>query len=285
MRQTCGSHSHRYIHLMPPKVALVDPVLGPLTDDLLTPDVRVLQRARGHRFSSDDVATAFVAWNARPRAVRVMDLGCGLGSVLLLLAWKMPEATLVGIEAQAPSFALVERNVRRNDLEGRVTTIHGDLRDETLRGPLRGTFDLVTGTPPYFAEAASVGATDAQRAHARIEYRGGVEAYVATGAELMTADGLLVLCGDARSDARVERAANQASLHVRATHVVVPRAGRPPLFSIWELSRSRGPSTHSTMTLRDEARAPTRDADALRVFSGFPSLFARGNRAISVPNG
>ncbi len=76
----------------------------PLTDDLLTRDYRVFQRAKGHRFSSDDVATAYVAWHAAKGSRRVIDLGCGLGSVLLHLAWKLPEATLVGVEAQAISF-------------------------------------------------------------------------------------------------------------------------------------------------------------------------------------
>jgi len=110
------------------RVALHDPVLGPLTDDLLTPSVRVYQRRNGHRFSSDDVATAYVAFTTRPDAQRVLDLGCGLGSVLLLLAWKLPEAELAGVEAQAVSFALLERNVARSGFAGRIRIAHGDLR-------------------------------------------------------------------------------------------------------------------------------------------------------------
>jgi tRNA1Val (adenine37-N6)-methyltransferase len=96
------------------QTALVDPELGPLTDDLLARDVRVFQRSKGHRFSSDDVVTAYVAFGAQPQARRVLDLGCGLGSVLLLLAWKLPSANLCGVEAQAQSFALLERNVARS---------------------------------------------------------------------------------------------------------------------------------------------------------------------------
>jgi tRNA1Val (adenine37-N6)-methyltransferase len=279
---------------MAPKIVLVDPDLGPLTDDLLTPDVRVYQRAKGHRFSSDDVATAYFAWRARPDARRVIDLGCGLGSVLLLLAWKMQGATLVGVEAQETSFSLLTRNVARNALDGRVAIVHGDLRDAaTLASASNGEkviasagspslppdspwFDLVTGTPPYFPEETAVDAVDAQRALARIEYRGGVEAYIAAGSKLMAEDGAMVLCGDARSEARVERACEASGLALRAAHVVVPRAGRPPLFSVWELVRSEGAArevARSTMTLRDEQARSTRDADALRVFSGFASLF------------
>jgi len=51
----------------------------PLTDDLLTADFRLLQRKRGHRYSLDDVATAFEGARALPEAETVCDLGCGMG--------------------------------------------------------------------------------------------------------------------------------------------------------------------------------------------------------------
>ena len=43
----------------------------------------------------------------------------GIGSVLLHLAWSRPDATLVGLEAQAVSFALLRRNVDENRLAAR----------------------------------------------------------------------------------------------------------------------------------------------------------------------
>jgi tRNA1(Val) A37 N6-methylase TrmN6 len=258
---------------MAPKAKLVDPVLGPLSDDLLTPDVRVFQRLQGHRFSSDDVATAFVAWQEKPDARRIIDLGCGLGSVLLLLAWKLPSARLVGVEAQDESFALLERNVSRNGLSDRVTIQHGDLRDESLASTCGSGFDLVTGTPPYFPPNASVDARDAQRAYARIEYRGGVEAYLEAGARLLAEEGAMVLCGDARADERVVRGAAACGLSLNARCDVIARAGRPPLFSVWTLSRHGRPVRMSSMTLRDSEGRQTRDADAMRTFSGFTSLF------------
>jgi tRNA1(Val) A37 N6-methylase TrmN6 len=63
----------------------------------LTRDVWLVQRANGHRFSLDDVVTAFVAARAALEAPRILDLGCGTGSVLLHLAWTHPRAMLVGV--------------------------------------------------------------------------------------------------------------------------------------------------------------------------------------------
>jgi len=260
---------------MPPKPSCVDPVLGPLTDDLLTRDYRVFQRLHGHRFSGDDMVTAFVAAKARPDAKRICDLGCGLGSVMLQLAWRMPETTFAGIEVQASSFELLTRNVARNNLEGRVHIFHGDLRNEDavrFAAPY-GPFDLVTATPPYFPPATAVDAEDEQRAYARIEYRGGVEAYIATGERLLAADGVLVICGDHEADQRVTRAATGARLAVTDRVDVFPRTGQPALFSVWTLRRPShagdGATDVTTMTLRDKDGNQTPDALALKASSGF----------------
>lgn len=251
------------------RATFVDSELGAITDDRLTRDVRVYQREKGHRFSSDDVITAFVAVQAAPGARRVLDLGCGLGSVLLHLAWSLPEATLVGIEAQAVSFELLRRNLARSGFAERVRIMQGDLRDSRDIEALGSGFDLITGTPPYFAPAAALEAEDEQRAYARLEYRGGVEAYVSSAAALLTKAGVIVLCGDARAGERVLRSAAEARVCARARCDVTARDGRPALFSVWTLMVQPGDCLLSRLVLRDAQGGQTEDALRLRAFSGF----------------
>ena len=257
---------------MAAKVKLHDPLLGALTDDLLTPEVRVYQRAKGHRFSSDDVATACVAYNERPAAERVLDLGTGLGSVLLLLAWRLRQAELCGVEAQEMSFELLRRNVARSGFESRIRIRHGDLRDAGVLASFGGKFDLITGTPPYFPAEAALDAEDLQRAYARIEYRGGVEAYIAAGAPLLAAHGALVVCGDARVGARAEAAGSAAGLSLAARCDVVPRVGHAPLFSVWTWVWTPSPTRHTSPTLRGADGEPTVGAASLREFSGWAPI-------------
>lgn len=240
-----------------------DEEIGALSDDAIAGSWRIYQRVRGHRYSLDDVATAWEAASARPAAERVADLGCGIGSVTLMLAYKLQRAQIVGIEAQPMSLELARRNVARNALDGRVTLHHGDLRDEGLRDRLGGGLDLVTGTPPYFDPKKSSPSTDAQRTYARIEMRGGIEAYVQAGARLLGEGGALVVCGDAKRPERAIDGAAAAGLVAISRRDVVPRAGKGALFTIWTFGRpTAGASEVNEIEDRDPIVA--RDADGGR---------------------
>lgn len=244
----------------------------PLTDDALTGRFRVFQRERGHRYSLDDVLTAEVAARARPGARTHADLGCGLGSVLLMVADRLGDARHLGIEAQSVSFELATRNVARNDLGGRITLRHGDLRALVDDASLAHTFELVTGTPPYVKPGTSTPAPDPQKAYARVEYRGGVEDYLRAAAFLLTEDGTVVVCCDARAEARVDAGATTAGLAIHARLDAIPRAGSAALFSVYTLRRhgpdDPGPSRSAFVArdregLRSEAYLDLREAFGL----------------------
>lgn len=246
----------------------------PLSDDALTGTFRVYQRERGHRYSLDDVLTAREALRARPDAQHMLDIGCGLGSVLLSLAWKRPEARLVGVEAQAISFALARANVDRNGVTERVRLVHGDLRDEALLGTLDGPFDLVTGTPPYAKPGTSTPAPDPQKQYARVEMRGGVEAYLATMKRVLREDGACVVCCDARARGRALDAAGPLGLALVRSLDAVPRRGRAPLFSVLTFVHTGRAPAHEEraepFVARDEHGHRTDEYFALRAFFGLP---------------
>lgn len=251
-----------------------------LTLDRLTADISVFQRRDGHRFSSDDMVTAWAALQVCPEPRRVLDLGCGLGSVLLHLAWSVPDALLDGVEVQEVSYALLDRNLAHNaqvaGIGQRVSIHHGDFRDRSITSALRAPFDLITGTPPYFPPGTASRAVDEQRTRARIETCGGVEDYIATGAPLLADDGCLVVCGDADAEGRAHTAAQEVDLHLVARWVVIPRADRPPLFTVWAMRHTAEVElVDHTLVLRDAHGERTADARRLRAFSGFPEAETR----------
>ena len=253
-------------------------VLGELTDDALTGAMRVWQRRRGHRYSLDDVATAWEAARARPDACSYADLGCGIGSVLLMVAHKLPsDARIVGVEAQAQSFELATRNVARNGeaLARRVRLFHGDLRAPELGETLEGPFELVTGTPPYLPPGSGSPSTDAQRTYARLEMRGGVEDYLAAAARVLAPSGRFVVCCDARRPERALEGGRAAGLVAVRRRDVIPRAGhKGALFTVWTFaheSTSEAPLVvEPPLVTRDEHGGRTEEAHALRRFFDLP---------------
>lgn len=251
--------------------------LGPLTDDALTARYRVYQRERGHRYSIDDQLTAFAAIAAAPHAQRALDLGTGIGSVALCLAHGLPEATIAAIEAQATSFSLLEKNVARNGLLDRIFVRHGDLRDEGVIDALtraHGPFDLVTGTPPYFLPGEATLPPDDQKAHARFELRGGIEAYLSAAGRAVGRDGVVVICASVRQRERLSAAAAEAGLGIVQTRDIVPREGKAPLFVLVTLrpDHTEPPRIAPAFVARDTTGERTRDERSVRAFFGLAEV-------------
>ena len=141
-----------------------------ITLDHLAGGWQIFQLRRGHRFSVDDLLTAWAAVHAQPQAHRVLDLGAGIGSIGLLVLWKLEAAGyLTMVEVQAVSHALAYRTVAHNGLTARVALHLMDLRDWP-----GGNFDLITASPPYRPLARGVRPQHAQKAVARFEIHGDI---------------------------------------------------------------------------------------------------------------
>jgi tRNA1Val (adenine37-N6)-methyltransferase len=256
----------------PPPAAPVDrPEAWPRPgEDLvhLSGNWRLLQRARGHRWSLDDLATAwFAALQCDGAPAHVLDLGCGIGAVLLLLAWRFPAARCLGVEAQRASAALARRSIVWNGAESRCAVVGADLRALPARA---GGFALVTGTPPYLRPGTGRIPERAQQTGCHFEVRGGIESYCAAAAQALAPDGVFVAC---HSDvARTATAAAAADLTVVDWQLVVPRAGKPPLFGVFAFRRGSAPlpAGRAPLVVRNAAGQWTREFGAVRAAMGMP---------------
>lgn len=242
----------------------------------LTGDWRILQQQQGHRWSVDDLVTAWQACEGLPAGSvrRSLDLGCGIGSVLMMVAWNFPQAQAVGVEAQAISVGLARRSLILNGIEARVMVRWGDLRDESQL-PEGRVFDLVTGTPPYFRLGQGVTSAKVQCGPCRFEYRGGVEAYCDAAARALAPSGRFVVCEDADQEPRVLEALRAVGLHLRTVRQVIPKQGKPPLFTVftagWPTDDVPEP-LRCQLTVRDPRGQWTDEFRALRQAMGMPCL-------------
>lgn len=115
-------------------------------DEILDGRLRIFQSKKGYRFSLDSIMLAhFTSLKSRSHA---MDLGCGNGIILLLLAKCFPNAHFVGLEIQENLSSLARKNAQLNDLENRVNIVSGDARHVKNIFPAH-SFDTVIFNPPY----------------------------------------------------------------------------------------------------------------------------------------
>lgn len=240
--------------------------------DRLVGDWRILQLKRGHRFSTDDLVCAWRGSLARPQARRLLDIGCGIGSVgLSVLHRAPPDAHLTGVEAQEVSIGLARRTVSLNGIRERTRLVHGDLRDpDVLDSELR--FDLITGSPPYIPPDKGVISPVPQRAYARMELRGSVLDYCATARRFLAPGGAFAFVM-AAGDARTEQAPVAAGLRVIERWNYVFAFGSAPLICTMVCMREEDdPPSRQTgeMVIRGEDGKWTDDYLAFRRIMGTP---------------
>ncbi|MBS2036752.1 methyltransferase [bacterium] len=198
------------------------------TLDHLAGQWRIYQLKGGHRFSADDVLTAWTAARVAPQAERILDLGSGLGSVGLLTLWRLPRARLTGVEVQKLSYDLALKTVAYNQLESRAEFLNQDLRH-----PLKlGNFPLVTGSPPYFPIDKATVSPHPQRAAARCELHGDVFDYCRVAAQHLEAAGRFVFV-HAGGDPRPEQAIQKAGLRLLSRQDVLFRSHLPPTVALF----------------------------------------------------
>jgi tRNA1(Val) A37 N6-methylase TrmN6 len=209
------------------------------TLDAVAGRFRLFQLRDGHRFSTDDVLTAWYGTSWCPTAQTALDLGSGIGTVGTVVAWRLPGARLVTVEAQEVSVALARKSVRYNGLEARYEIRLGDFRDP---GVLRADehFDLITGSPPYFPPGTGVESEHPQKLACRFELRGTVADYCATAAKHLAPGGFFacVFPNEPAQLARVEAGAREAGLVIVRRRPVVFREGDPALIGLFGLMRA-----------------------------------------------
>jgi len=245
------------------------------TLDYISGNFRIFQYVDGHRFSTDDVLTAWYGTQWAPRVERAADLGSGIGSVALVVAWRLPGARLVTVEAQSISVRLARKSVRYNGLESRVDVREGDLRDDAVFAKDE-RFDLVTGSPPYFPPGTAVEAAHPQAVPARIEVRGTVADYAHAAARILAPGGVFAFVFPFAQRERAEAALRAHELVLLRRRDVVFKEGEAPMISLFAAARAadlppgRTPFVEPPLTIRRADGALDPEYAMVRLSFGFP---------------
>ncbi len=264
------------------RLALEGELGEPVTCDALAGDFRIFQLKNGHRFSTDDVLTAWYGTQCAPRVERVLDLGSGIGSVGMTAAWRLPFARFETIEAQEKSVRLARASASRNGLEGRYEIRQGDLRGFDARqgsSPGASLFDLVLGSPPYFPPGSGVPGDHPQKIDCRFEMRGDVRDYCLAGLRHLAPGAGLALVFPTLQRARARQAWTEAGGALVRLRPVIFREGEPPLLDLLYLQRvsdlpskfvETGGFEEPPLVIREASGQTSLEYRALKLSFGFP---------------
>ena len=250
------------------------------TLDAISGCFRLFQLANGHRFSTDDVLTAWYGTSWCPCARTALDLGSGLGTVGMMAAWRLPGARFVTVEAQEESVKLARKSAAWNGLSERFEIRQGDFRDANVLGP-EENFNLVLGSPPYFPLGSGVEGDHPQKVACRFEMRGSIADYCAVAARHLERGGFFACVfpvAPEEQHQRVRDAVAAAGLVIVRWRPVVLREGERPLLGLFGLMRAEDlPEamraktwTEPPLIIRTDTGAVHPEYAAVKLSFGFP---------------
>ena len=155
-------------------------------DEILEGGLTVCQSKRGYRFNLDSLILAHFV-TLKPRSVN-MDLGCGNGIILLVLARRFPQTKWVGLEVQESLAALADKNVRLNGLTRQAAIAVGDAR-AIRKTHQTHSFDHVVFNPPYRKLSSGRLNPLLEKAVARHEIKGSLQNFLEASQYLLKPSG------------------------------------------------------------------------------------------------
>jgi tRNA1Val (adenine37-N6)-methyltransferase len=247
------------------------------TLDAISGYFRIFQLRNGHRFSTDDILTAWYGTSWCPTAGTALDLGSGIGSVGMIAAWRLPGARFVTVEAQEESVQLAKKSARYNGLEPRYEIRHGDFREPAMLKPDE-KFDLVLGSPPYFPIGTGIEGDHPQKIACRFELRGDISDYCKTAAAHLALGGFFACVFPTEQLNRIETAARDARLTIIRRRPVILREGESPLITLFGMSLAEHlPETfrkqtwvEPPLTIRQKDGKVHPEYSAVKLAIGFP---------------
>lgn len=165
------------------------------------------------------------AWADVAGAEDILDIGTGTGLIALMLAQRLPKATIDAIEIEKDAFLQARDNFQKSKWTARLNATHADVGEFAITCAKK--YGLIVSNPPYFTSAHR--AADAKRAMARHSGTLPVSRLVSVSASLLSESGKLevILPMEKRMDFISELANN--NLWLRRETRVLPYKEKSPV--------------------------------------------------------
>ena len=123
-------------------------------DNILKGKISIIQLKYGFRYGFDAVFLAafvngFLEKNKK-KDVLLADVGSGVGTISLIIAYKNEKIKLTAIENNNQYLELAKENILNNNLQKQIKVLNGDIYN--INKALFDSFDIVVSNPPFYKE-------------------------------------------------------------------------------------------------------------------------------------
>ena len=155
-------------------------------DLILNGNLSIFQKKKGYRFSLDSILLSHFTC-LKPKTSNI-DLGCGSGIIMLILARRFPHTTWTGVEIQDDLAALAQKNIQLGGLDSRIKILCDDARAIKKILPAN-SFDTVVFNPPYRKLKSGRVNPQLEKAIARHEIQGSLKDFLQAAQYLLKPGG------------------------------------------------------------------------------------------------
>jgi tRNA1(Val) A37 N6-methylase TrmN6 len=194
----------------------------------------IIEPRRGYRFRPENLALAALLGGRSAR--RIVDLGAGTGSLLLIACAFLQPERAIGLDRQPDMAERLARTLSAHG-ESAWSALAGDVREaatiDAVITQLGGPADLVVMNPPYFDAAWGRPSREASTRLSTHAEHGDVGDFLAAARRLLAGRGIALVVYDAPHLSQMLAAAGEAGMRLtRLVWIPDHRHGHRP-FRVW----------------------------------------------------
>lgn len=201
--------------------------------DEVNDKLRLIQKTDGLTFGTD--ALLLAAFTSK-KAENALEIGGGSGIISLLLAARERFSHIDCLEIQEAYAELIERNIRLNALDDRITAICADAREFPARRDI-GSYDAVFSNPPYMTVHSGAACINDAKEIARHEHFGGISDFTLAASRALKYGGSFYAVFLPERLADLLEACRLAKLEPKRICFVSARDSLPPSMILLEARR------------------------------------------------
>lgn len=158
----------------------------------------------------------------------ILDMGCGVGAIMLAVGVRCPEVQVTGIELHPPIAALCRDNIMLNGFQERAEVEEGDIK--SLPQHFVGQFDHVVSNPPFHDPKGHTASPDAYRKLALMESEeaGALAQWVGAGYRALKEGGMLTMIFRADREDELIEAIQEAEFAKISIREILSKEGAAP---------------------------------------------------------